>query len=366
MTTKPAPRTGHPYYMHDAVHGQPSAIARVLTEERASVEAAARLLGSARRIHLVGIGTSWHAALIGEYLLRTVAGREDARAWNSFEFAVDGPALDSGDAVVVLTHTGRKCYSVQALEMAGSAGAATVLVTGIDSVANTGLAGVVVRTSSQDRSSAYTISHTTALTALAMLARELGRAAGRDPDGEVQREIEELPSLMSRALGMEPEIKRWAESVPDVETFHFVGWGPNVASAYEAGLKMKETSYVASEGFQLEHYLHGPFCAAEPGVALTLIAPNGNGLERAAVVAAAADTVGARTAAIAPEGGSEVARLVKTTTAMPHVSEPLTPIVYLVPLQLFTYWVAVSRGRQPDAFRLNEAPHKAAYDQYRL
>ena len=115
MTTKPAPRTGHPYYMHDAVHGQPSAIARVLTEERASVEAAARLLGSARRIHLVGIGTSWHAALIGEYLLRTVAGREDARAWNSFEFAVDGPALDSGDAVVVLTHTGRKCYSVQAL-----------------------------------------------------------------------------------------------------------------------------------------------------------------------------------------------------------------------------------------------------------
>ena len=115
MTTQPEQRTGHPYHMHEAIIGQPDAVAAFLEREREQVKNLAHTLAGTRRIHIVGIGTSWHAALVGEHLLRTVAGREDVRAWNSFEFCLYPPAIAESDAVVVMSHRGTKQYSVRAV-----------------------------------------------------------------------------------------------------------------------------------------------------------------------------------------------------------------------------------------------------------
>ena len=111
-------RTGHPYHMHDAIMAQPESIARVISEEGENVSAVAELVRGSSRVHVVGIGTSWHAALIGEHLLRTVGNREDARAWNSFEFYTRPPSLGDDDAVIVLSHRGTKTYSLRSLEHA--------------------------------------------------------------------------------------------------------------------------------------------------------------------------------------------------------------------------------------------------------
>lgn len=86
--------------MHEAIIGQPDAVAAFLDREREQVKELARTLAGTKRIHIVGIGTSWHAALVGEHLLRTVAGREDVRAWNSFEFCLYPPAIAESDAVM--------------------------------------------------------------------------------------------------------------------------------------------------------------------------------------------------------------------------------------------------------------------------
>ena len=134
----------HPYRMYGAIHAQPSAIYRVLEEEGESTGRLARRAESTGRVHLVGIGTSWHAALVGEHLLCTVGGLGNVRAWNSFEFNAYRPELGARDLVIVLSHRGTKRYSALALATARSAGAVTAVVTGIGSAVDADLADIVV------------------------------------------------------------------------------------------------------------------------------------------------------------------------------------------------------------------------------
>ena len=366
MTSQVERRSSHPYYMHDAVHGQPDAIARVLDEEKESVTDLAERMAPAERVHVVGIGTSWHASLVGEHLLRSVGGREEARAWNSLEFCTYPPALTERDAVVVMSHRGTKRYSARALELARANGATTAVVTGIGSDARTDLADVVVRTSERDPSSAFTTSHTAAMTVLAMLSAELGARAGRAEGRGLQRSIADLPQLVRGALDQEGPVRQWAEESVERGRLYFAGWGPNASTAYEVALKIKESSYGVAEGFQLEQYLHGPFVATAPDTMVTFIAPPGGPQQRAADLIGAATAVGADTACLVERGDETLTDLVRTPIYMPQTLEALTPIVYLVALQLFTYWLALGKGRNPDTFRLDDPDHAAARQNYEL
>ena len=352
--------------MYDAILGQPDAIARVLKEESDAVGELAQRLGGAERLHIVGIGTSLHASLVGEHLLRMVGGRDDARAWNSFEFCAYPPTLSETDAVIVMSHRGTKRYSARALEMAKAAGAGTAIVTGIGSEARDDLADVVLRTCPQEKSAAFTISHTAAMALLVMLAAEIGRATARPEAEVVAAGLARLPELVQRALDRESEVRRWVGKVKDAERQYFVGWGPNVSTAYEAPLKIKETSYIVTEGFELEQYLHGLFSATDSRTAVTFIAPPGPGRDRVTDEIGAVKAVGGHAVALVEEDDTEVSPLVDTTIQLPETVEPLTPLVYLVPLQLFTYWLAVGRGRNPDLFRQDEADHRVARAKYQL
>ena len=363
MTTQQR-RNAHPYHMHDAMHGQPEAIARILDEETPAVRELANLVDAADRLHVVGIGSSWHASLVGEHLLRRVGHREDARAWNSFEFCTYPPNLSSRDLVIVVTHSGRKRYSVQALENARSAGARTAVVSGIGSDARADLADVVVRTSTRDPSAAHTICHTTAMTVLAMVATEVGKRNRSADTQTIESALGQLPERVADALALEGAIQEWAGAAAEFQRYYFAGWGPNAVTAYEVALKIKESSYRVTEGFQLEQYLHGPFVATDEGCLVTFIAPPGPAQLRTADLIEAATTVGAQTAAILEHGDQTLSKLVHTAVYMPKTPEPLTPIVYLVPLQLFTYWLAVEAKRNPDTFRWDDPKHLAARQGY--
>ena len=363
MTTRPPMRHAHPYHMHEAILGQPDAISRMLAEERHSIGALADIARTVEKIHIVGIGTSWHASLVGEYLLTTVGHREDARAWNSFEFCSRPPTLNESDLVVVMSHSGTKMYSAQALKHARQAGAATAIVTGVGSAANTDLADAVVRTTISDPSSAFTISHTGAMTALSMLAAELGDS----PEGTIlKNELSRLPDLVSGALKSEDSIKNWATATADIQRHYFTGWGPNTSTAYEVSLKMKEANYSTTEGLQLEQYLHGPFVSTDEGCQVTFVAPPTTGKDRVVDLMGAAKEVGARTAAIVQAGDETRSLLVDTAIPVPAVSELLSPIVYLVPLQLYTYWLALELEHNPDTFRLDDPRHLSAKAHYQL
>lgn len=363
MTTSSPRRSEHPFFMHDAIYGQPEAISRMLADEFDSISALAEIAAGADTIHVVGIGTSWHASLVGEYLLTTVGGREDARAWNSFEFCSRPPSLSESDLVIVMSHRGTKMYSAQALELSRQAGASTAIVTGIGSAAKTDLADAVVRTTISDPSSAFTISHTGAMTALAMLSAQLGDS----PDGTIlKNELSRLPDLVSGALKSEDAVKSWAAETADVQRHYFTGWGPNTSTAYEVALKMKEANYTTTEGLHLEQYLHGPFVSTDEGCQVTFVAPPATGKDRVVDLMGATRAVGARTAAIVQAGDETRSLLVDTAITVPAVSELLSPIVYLVPLQLYTYWTALELGHNPDTFRLDDPRHMSAKEHYQL
>lgn len=359
MTLSPE-RASHPYHMHDAITDQPQAIARVISEESHNVRDLAGLVQRAARVHVVGIGTSWHAALIGEDLLRNHAGRHEARAWNSYEFCDRPPPLAEDDLVIVLSHRGTKTYSARALELARNSGASTALLTGIGSDARRDPAQVVVETSQPDPSSAFTISHTAAITALTMLAVELSGQNSTDS-------LSDLPDAVQAAIATEEAVKEWAAESTDVQRFYFVGTGTNASTAYEAALKMKEANYTTTEGLHLEQYLHGPFVSTDEGCLVTFIAPPvSDSDDRVIDLMKAVTEVGARTAAVVQKGDSARTNLVDTVVSVPECPGIYSPIVYLVPLQLLTYWLALELGCNPDVFRLNDPKHVAARRHYTL
>src|SRR5215210_4731180 len=176
-------RSYHPFYMYDAILAQPGAFVHVLEKNGAAVDEFAAGASSCERLFVIGIGTSYHAARVGEYLLREYGGGIDVRAIHSFDFALYGPDLWPGDCVVSISHRGTKRYTAQALQRAIDAGCRTALITGEVGVATESLesdatptseGGTVFRTVAQEKSSAHTVSYTAAVSVLAHLAGRIG------------------------------------------------------------------------------------------------------------------------------------------------------------------------------------------------
>ena len=249
MTT-PTLRSAHPYYMYDAIVAQPDAIASVLDSQRDVCAEVAATLATRRRIYLVGIGTSWHAALAGQMMMNagpetTVNAGPETFACNSFEFCTAPPQVSADDAVVVLSHRGTKRSSYDALDHAVSTGAYTVAITSTAPGPRIQAADRLIHTVPPEISSAFTISYTTALTVVAMLNQGMTLA-------ESSHVLAALPSLMSRALAAENDIRSVAVEHHTRRRFISAGWGANRANAYEVALKIKETSRADCEGFQTE------------------------------------------------------------------------------------------------------------------
>jgi glutamine---fructose-6-phosphate transaminase (isomerizing) len=226
MSSSP-PRSGHPYHMHDAIYAQPGALRLLTRGQGASLTAAAARLAAAPHVWLAGIGSSWHAALVGEALLARVGGLGPrARAIDAFDLVEYGSDRDPA-AVVAVTHRGTNRYAAAALSKARAAGAAAVAVTG------KGGAGAgaehVLRTVEQEASSCHTVSYTCALAMLAALAAAVGH------DDETARQLDAIPDLLAMLLGQES----WEELAVRFggrRRYWFVGGGPNTATAYEGAL----------------------------------------------------------------------------------------------------------------------------------
>src|SRR5947207_3046262 len=170
--TPPPPRAGHPYYMHDAIYAQPGALRLVTRGQGDLIDGAASRLSGMDRVLLSGIGTSWHATLVGELLLAH-AGRlgHRVRAFHSFEFKSYWPDPDARTGVVVVSHRGSKRYSVEALAKARAGGGVGVAITG-KGAEGLASADYVLRTVDQEHSAAHTVSYTCALALFAALAAE--------------------------------------------------------------------------------------------------------------------------------------------------------------------------------------------------
>lgn len=343
-------RTEHPYHMHGAMLAQPDAFARAVQRNEEAAERFAAEAASCRRLFLVGIGTSHHAALVGEHLFRAYGGGVDVRAAHSFDFALYGPGLSPEDCVVAVSHRGTKRYTALALRRAREAGCKTALVTGEGDFETD--ADFVLRTVAQEKSPAHTVSHTTAVAVLALLAGRLGshRSGSETLDkGYLEKEI---PAALRTTLDTENEAAALAREHADRRRIWLVGGGPGAVVAAETALKIKETSYLQAEGIPTETMLHGPFQCVEAEDLFVLIAPEGPARDRTLEIAGLAREVGSEVVVVddgvgnTPDGGARL--------TVPPVSEPFSALTCLVPLQLFTYHLALARGTNPDSFRADD------------
>ncbi len=357
MTT-PTPRAQHPYFMYDAIVGQPDAIRSVISNQKGRCAEVAEVLSRKRRIYLVGIGTSWHAALVGASIID--AGPE-AFACNSFEFCVSPPHVTPDDAVIVISHRGTKRSSYDALDVANSLGAYTVAVTSTDPGPRILVADDGIRTVDQEKSAAFTISYTTALTVLALLNLGMARRLDDPANG-----LDAFPQQIADILSNEDRVRQVVAENQGRRRFISAGWGANRANAYEVALKIKETSRADCEGFQSEQLLHGPFCSLDAECLLTLIAPTGEDRGRSADLANAARELGAPVWALTNRVDTALADAGAVTFPLPDCPAYLMPIASVVPLQLFTYHLALARGTHPDLFQQDDPLQAAARTHYDL
>ena len=352
--TPPPPRSGHPYYMHDAIYAQPGALRLVMRGNEEELAAAAVRLRAMDRVVLSGIGTSWHATLVAELLLAHT-GRlgHRVRAFHSFDFRNYWPDLDARTGVVVVSHRGTKRFSLEALEKAKASAGVGVVVTGKGSGQRLAIADYTLRTVEQEASAAHTVSYTSAMALLAALAAAMGA------DEALHQELHAIPDQLATLLGQE-DWDALAGRFADRRCYYFVGGGPNTATAYEAALKMNEANHTKTVGMQCEQLLHGPWAAIEPADVVFVIAPPGPSYERCRDAARAAREIGVPVVALVREDDKEIASLASETIALPPVTELLSPILAVVPLQLFTYHLALKRGVNPDTMRADQPAHGRA------
>lgn len=339
--------------MHDAIYAQPGALRLVTRDNGDAVAGAAARLREMDRVWLAGVGTSWHAALVGELLLAG-PGRLGVRprASHSFELVNYWPPGNARTGVIVVSHRGDKRDSTEALTRAKTADGVGVAVTG---KAADGLAAAdfTLRTVDQEASATHTVSYTCALALLTALAAETGGAA------DLAYALDALPDQIALLLGQE-SWEELAARFAERRRWVVVGGGPNTATALEGALKLAEAPHLDAVGFNCEQFLHGPWLALDRHDVLVVVAPPGASHARCLHAARVAREVGAAVIALGRENDRELAALASETIVLPETDELLSPLAAVVPLQLLAYHLAVLRGVDPDRMRAEDAPYRRA------
>jgi glucosamine--fructose-6-phosphate aminotransferase (isomerizing) len=342
--------------MYQTMHRQPDDLRRLLGDAgwRLAGEAAG-LLAPANRVFVTGIGTSFHAALVGAWLLR--AAGFDARAVSSFDFAryPEQFPLRPDDAVVIMAHTGVKRYSADSLARAAAAGA-TIISVGSLTAEHPG-SQLVLRTVEREQSAAYTSSHLAAMTVLAQVATVLGERTGGGHATQFRDALTTLPDQVAAVLAREAEIEPVAQRAVQSQVYAAAA-GPNEATALELVIKAREAAYGRVDALAVEQFLHGPMVAVNAGDLAVLVHVPGAGASRVAEVAAVLAAMGAHlwlvgdAAPNAPEAQVFI---------LPSLPEELSPLLAVVPMQILAYQMAVLNGTHPDTFRRDDPRYKDAF-----
>jgi glutamine---fructose-6-phosphate transaminase (isomerizing) len=287
------------------------------------------------RIFLVGTGTSYHGALVGQYLLRSAG--VDAWAIPAFEFANYPPRFKADDGLVLLSHRGSKRFSQAALEGFGSKDHWLVITGEGSPMSGAG----VLYTVPQEHSPVHTASHTGAMLRLAQLAVALGSPPWK-------AELARVPDAVRETLLLRAAVVQALDRLHLERVVHFVGGGPAHPTALEGALKLREASYLSAEGHELESILHGPLISLTAEDSVVMVAQTGPALERTIELAAALHEIGATTLAVGPSAAQLTATV---ALAPPAIDERLAPIVNVVPLQWLALEVSRKLGVEADSFR---------------
>ena len=310
-----------------------------------------RELLKAHRIVIVSCGTSWHAGLIGKQLLEHFCRIPVEVAYAS-EFRYSDPVIESDDVVMAISQSGETADTLAAIQLAKEKGALVFgIVNGVgSSIARESDTGTYIHVG-PEIGVASTKAFTGQVTVLVMLSLALGMAKGTVSQEEYEQTINELqliPSKIEKILEQNDKIKKLASTFTYAHNFLYLGRGWNYPVALEGALKLKEISYIHAEGYPAAEMKHGPIALVDAEMPVVFIATHHKLYQK--IISNMQEVISrhGRIIAVVTEGDEQVKAMVDNVIEIPETLSCLVPLLTVIPLQLLSYHVAVSKGLNVD------------------
>lgn len=302
------------------------------------------------RVIICACGTSWHAGLIGEYLIEEFA-RIPVEVDYASEFRYRNPVITKDDVVIVISQSGETADTLAALRLAREKGALVMGICNVvgSTIARETLCGIYTH-AGPEIGVASTKAFTAQVTVLYLLALTLskGRTMSRDELKLYLKELSGVPGKVERILKQNSMILRIAENYKDARNCLYLGRGYNFPVALEGALKLKEISYIHAEGYPAAEMKHGPIALIDEDMPVIFIATRDNSYAKVLSNIEEVRSRKGKVIAIANEGDEEVDRLADHVIYIPAASAPVAPLLSAIPLQLLAYHIATLRGCNVD------------------
>jgi glucosamine--fructose-6-phosphate aminotransferase (isomerizing) len=352
-------RGGYRHFMLKEIFEQPDTIRDAMRGRLLEEEGMAKLGGlfplaatleNVERIVITACGTSWHAALCGEYMLEEYA-RIPVEVEYASEFRYRRPIVTDGTLVMAISQSGETADTLAAMREAKSRGASVMGVVNVvgSTIARETDGGVYIH-SGPEIGVASTKAFTGQLTVLALFTLLMARARGLSilEGREIVAALRQLPDLVRAALEQAPVVQEIAREYADSANFLYLGRGFHFPVALEGALKLKEISYIHAEGYPAAEMKHGPIALIDRNMPVVFIAPSDSVYQKVASNVEEVKARGGRVIAIVSDGNSNLASRVDHVIPVPATIDMLQPLLTVIPLQLLAYHIAVLRGCDVD------------------
>ncbi|MCR9116596.1 MAG: glutamine--fructose-6-phosphate transaminase (isomerizing) [bacterium] len=350
---------GYPHFMLKEIYEQPQSLANAL-RGRLFEEHATAVFGGlnltphqSRRINriiLTACGTSWHAALVGEYMLEEIAGIPVEVEYAS-ELRYRNPPLDPDTLLFALTQSGETADTLAAMrEMQRKGHHALAICNSVGSTIAQEADGGIYLHAGPEVGVASTKAFTSQLAVLAMLSLYFGRVRqlGYDAGARIMDAIQAIPQKVETALEVDDVMRRIAIKYAHCNNFLYLGRQFNFPTALEGALKLKEISYIHAEGYPAAEMKHGPIALVDSLTPSVFIMPQGRVYEKVMSNLEEVKARGGPVIAVAGEGDTRIGKIADDVVYIPQVDEFLQPMVSVIPLQFLSYHIALLRGCDVD------------------
>jgi glutamine---fructose-6-phosphate transaminase (isomerizing) len=358
-----AEKGGYRHFMLKEIHEQPRAVRDTLLGRINLDEGdvhldelgdAAQELKRAERVLLLACGTSWHAALVGKFLLEHIA-QIPAEVDYGSEYRYRTPLVGNGTLAVAISQSGETADTLAAFRDAKQRGAIGIGICNVQgSMLTREASGTLLTHAGPEIGVASTKAFTAQLVALVLLALHLGRLRGtltREACRTLLEGFAKVPQQMEVALQVEPRLKRLAGSLASASDFLYLGRGINYPIALEGALKLKEISYLHAEGYPAGEMKHGPIALIDENLPVVALLPQGRVYDKMLSNLQEVKARGGRVIAVVSGGDTNVKKVLDPADEVidvPVCDELFSPLLMVLPLQLLAYHVAVRAGRDVD------------------
>jgi glucosamine--fructose-6-phosphate aminotransferase (isomerizing) len=354
-----AEKGGFEHFMLKEIHEQPESLlqaitGRVTSDDRILVHELAGLeevLRSVDRVELIACGSAFYASLVGAAALQDWAGIP-ARANVGSEFRYSPPPLDARTLVIAVTQSGETADTIAPTRLARERGCTVVAVTNtVGSAITRESDAVLLLQAGPEIAVAASKTFVTQVTTLIILAAAIAKARGKlgeEQELELGAALRRLPKQAQQALDAAAGVPALARRYVNSRGFMFVGRGYTYPAALEGALKLKEVSYVHAEGYAAGELKHGPISLLDAEVPLVALATRSSVYEKLISNVMEGRARDARVIAVASQGDPQIERFADEVLWVPDTHEALSPILAIIPLQLFAYHMAIARGTDVD------------------